>query len=225
MNPPPPFDSPPDRSSQVLVVGCGVFGIAAALELNHRGYGVTILDPGPLPTPQASSTDMSKAVRMDYGADEIYTAMMEVALQGWRDWNQQWGRDLYHPTGMLFMSRDEMEPGGFEYESYQFIRSRGHPLERIRAEDLRKRFPQWNHAAYPDGYFNPNAGWAESGEVVRQLVLDAREAGVKIREGVNIESLLQIGSRIEGVVTGQGEEIRADLTLVAAGAWTPTLLP
>jgi sarcosine oxidase/L-pipecolate oxidase len=208
-----------------LIVGCGVFGIAAALELRRRGIGVTVIDPGPLPTPQASSTDIGKAIRMDYGDDEIYTSMMEVALEGWSKWNRDWGRELYHPTGMLFMSRDEMTPGGFEYESYNLIEKRGHPLERIRSEDLKKRFPKWNPTAYPDGYFNPHAGWAESGEVVRQLVLDGRDAGVKIREGVNIESLLQIGSRVQGVVTDRGEEIRADLTLVAAGAWTPTLLP
>jgi glycine/D-amino acid oxidase-like deaminating enzyme len=98
-------------------------------------------------------------------------------------------------------------------------------LERIRSEDLKRRFPQWNHAAYPDGYFNPKAGCAESGEVVAQLVREAIESGVTIREGISIEGVLWNGSKVPGVRTIQGEDIRSDRVLLAAGAWTPTLLP
>lgn len=90
---------------------------------------------------------------------------------------------------------------------------------------MKERFPRWNHSDYPDGYFNPNAGWAESGAVVRQLVEEAMRAGVKIREGVVIDDLLRSGAKVEGARTDQGEEIRCDLVVVAAGAWTPRLLP
>ncbi len=55
--------------SSVLIVGAGVFGLTAALELRARGWRVSVIDPGPVPTPAAASTDISKVVRMDYGAD------------------------------------------------------------------------------------------------------------------------------------------------------------
>src|SRR6187431_2013848 len=107
------------RSRKIAVVGGGIFGVTAALAMRERGHDVSLHDPGPLPHPLAESTDISKVVRLDYGADEDYTALMERALDGWRGWNAAWREPLFHETGVLFVCRDEMAPGGFEYESHR----------------------------------------------------------------------------------------------------------
>ncbi len=44
----------------VIVVGAGIFGVTAALELRRRGYAVSLFDPGPLPHRDASSTSSSR---------------------------------------------------------------------------------------------------------------------------------------------------------------------
>ena len=49
--------------SRVIVVGAGINGVTAAIELKKRGHEVVLVDPGPLPHPLAASTDISKAVR------------------------------------------------------------------------------------------------------------------------------------------------------------------
>ena len=98
----------------IVVVGAGVFGTVAALELRARGYGVTLLDPGPLPHEAAASTDVSKMIRMDYGSDVFYHELAEAALEGWDRWNAEWPRPLYHETGFLILSRGRMVEGGFE---------------------------------------------------------------------------------------------------------------
>jgi len=213
------------EQESVLIVGCGIFGITGALELHQRGHRVTVVDPGPLPTPHASSTDISKAVRNDYADDEIYVSMMDEAFQGWAEWNERWGIELFHRTGMMFMTREEMRPGGFEYESFRFLTGRGHSLERVDSDGLRMRFPKWNAEKYVDGYLNPEGGWAESGAVVSRLIQEARLAGIEIREGFATQELIWEGASVMGAISSEGEEIRADLTLVAAGAWTPSLLP
>jgi heterodisulfide reductase subunit A-like polyferredoxin len=38
----------------ILVVGGGVFGLTAVLEIHRRGHAVRLIDPGPLPYPLAS---------------------------------------------------------------------------------------------------------------------------------------------------------------------------
>src|SRR5574341_38823 len=107
------------NSSNIIVVCAGIFGVVAAGELRRRGHTVKLLDPGPLPHPLAASTDISKAVRMDYGSDDDYTRMAIDCIPIWRQWNQEFGATLYHEPGVLFLLRRPMEPGMYEYESYR----------------------------------------------------------------------------------------------------------
>jgi sarcosine oxidase / L-pipecolate oxidase len=72
------------KHPDMLIVGAGIFGLAAAHELHARGYAnITVLDPGPIPHPLAASTDISKVIRMEYGPDEQYLLMAAAARDGW----------------------------------------------------------------------------------------------------------------------------------------------
>jgi len=210
----------------VVVVGGGVFGAAAALELRSRRWNVTLLDPYPLPYEGASSTDVSKVVRMDYGSDAFYHELAELALEGWDRWNADWPRPLYHEDGFLLLARGSMRLGGFEHESWRVLRDRGYQPESLGGM-LTRRFPAWSATAYSDGYFNPRAGWVESGAVVERLLALGAAAGVARRVGALGERglLFDEASRIRGVRTRAGEEIAADRVVVCSGAWTPVLLP
>jgi glycine/D-amino acid oxidase-like deaminating enzyme len=209
----------------IVIVGAGIFGVSAALELRRRGWTVTVMDPGPIPRPLAASTDISKAVRMDYGSDEHYMALMEAAFEGWDVWNRGWGAPLYHEDGFLFLAGGPMEPGGFEYESFRLLLKRGHSPRRIDSMALVGSFPAWATGRYPDGYFNPKAGWVESGAVLEKLAGEALRRGVRLLEGKIFGRLVDTESRVTGVATTSGEVHRGDVVLVAAGAWTPALLP
>lgn len=214
-----------EAMDSAVIVGAGIFGASAALELVKRGHPVTLLDPGPIPHVLAASTDISKVLRMDYGADEFYMELMEAAFQIWDRWNEGWEVPLFHQTGMLFLSAGAMASGGFEHDSYQLLKKRGLPAEALTADQVAQRYPAWNTEGYPEAYFNPRAGWAESGEVVARLLAEAKRLGVTVRGGMAMERLIEHGSRVVGVTTRSGQEFRADTIVVAAGAWTPTLLP
>src|SRR5438270_11448244 len=107
--------------SKVIVVGAGINGVTTAIELRKRGQEVLLVDPGPLPHPLAASTDISKAVRAAYGADEEYTELAERSIERWRKWNQHFGTQLDHDGGWMFVRRQEMKPGDFEYESFKTL--------------------------------------------------------------------------------------------------------
>jgi glycine/D-amino acid oxidase-like deaminating enzyme len=209
---------------RAVVVGGGVFGVTAALELRARAWDVTLLDPHPPPYEGASSFDVSKIVRMDYGSDVFYHELAELALEGWDRWNVDWPRPLYHQEGLLVLSRGPMAPGGFEHESRRVLRERGHPTVRVTGRALAERFPAWREGAYADGYLNPRAGWVESAAVVDRLLALGEAVGVA-RRAEAFGALLEHGSRVGGVRTRTGMEISADSVVVCAGAWTPTLLP
>jgi glycine/D-amino acid oxidase-like deaminating enzyme len=208
----------------VVIVGCGIFGLSAALELRRRGFSVDVVDRDRVPAPAASSTDVSKAVRMDYGADEFYAELAERALDGWRAWNRRWDRPRFHEVGILLLARRSMDEGGFEHDSFETMRRRGVPVERLGRERLAERFPAWAGSPYPDGYFNPRAGWAESGAVVASLAVEARAAGVVFHEEVSDPRLIERGSQVAGLAIA-GEPLEAPCVIVTAGAWTPGLVP
>jgi len=200
-------------TTKTIIVGGGIFGLATAIELSLRGHDVTVFDPGPLPHPLAESTDISKVVRLDYGADEAYAALGERALEGWRRWNDECREaghpPLFHETGVTFLARAPMQPGGFEHDSYAMLRRRGHALERLDADAIARRFPAYRPGVYVDGYYNPVGGWAEASAVVRFLAERAQFMGIEIRE-----------SRVTRL-----DDLAADLIVLCAGAWVPRLVP
>lgn len=212
-------------SSTALILGGGVFGLTSALELRSRGWQVTLLDAGAIPHPDAASTDINKVIRMDYANDEQYTAMGELSIQRWREWNVRWEEELFHEDGFLIMTRGEMPPGSFEHDSHAFLSARGHTLIRKDSAALRREHPQWKAESFRHGYLNPQGGWGESGKVVSMLKRDAIAAGVEVHEHVQFGSWLVEAGRHVGMKDATGREWRADLVLSALGAWTSEYLP
>lgn len=208
----------------ILILGGGCFGITAALELHSRGWKVTLIDQGALPHPDAASTDISKVVRMDYGCDELHTAMGELSIKRWHEWNAKWDEELYHEVGFLVMSREAMQPGGFEHDSHAFLTGRGHILRRTSSAMLHDLHPAWNHTRYRDGYLNPVGGWVESGRAIGKLAVEARAAGISILENVPNPRPLFESDRCIGI-SSSNQTWKANAVLVAAGAWTPIVLP
>lgn len=212
-------------SSDFLVVGAGIFGVTTALSLRSRGYGVTLIDPGPLPYALAASTDVSKVVRMEYGKNRQYMRMVIRAIEGFHRWNELFGETLYHETGILAATKDYMEDSEFVNDSYGMLLEEGQSPERLSGEEITRRFPAWTTGAYVDGFYNPRGGYAESGRVVGRLVETAMDAGVDVRPGQTAQELLSSSGRVQGIKTREGATFHSDHTVLAAGSWTPWLLP
>ena len=228
--------------SKVVVIGAGINGATSAIELRERGHEVVLADPGPLPHPLAASTDISKAVRAAYGADQEYTELAERSIERWRKWNQEFGAQLYHEVGVMFVRRREMEPSDFEHESFKTLERRCHKVERMNVPQLWKRFPAWNPELYRDGVLEIEAGYAESGRAVAMLIERAKSIGVELREGTRLVRLDEDDNQVKGVVVENsvGDAVSApreangfpysykipgDFVVMAVGAWTPYLLP
>ena len=212
-------------SKKIIVVGGGIFGATAALSLVTRGHRVSLVDADEIPAPSASSTDLSKLIRADYGDDSFYTKLMTKAFEGWRTWNSKFERPLFHEVGALLLTRELMQSGDFEWESYQCLKSHGYELRRLEKCLEQSEFRAWNAQEYTDGYYNPVAGWAESGAVTSEVIRWGQEAGVQIHKKGQCLELLKQGDRVCGVRTATGHDLEADEVVLCAGAWSLKLLP
>ena len=186
--------------SQVLIRGAGLFGLSTAIELLRRGHRVTVVEPGPVPSPRAASNDLNKVVRSEYAGDRQYTEMALAAIDGWTRWNDTFGEAVYEQAGVLLLTGDA---AGFEADSARLAGELGRPIETLSAGDVANRFPAWASAGL-GGYFNPRGGYCRSGLAVECLARRVRQLGgtVGVREPGNV-----------------------DLTIITAGVWTGELLP
>jgi len=210
--------------SKIIVVGAGINGVTSAIELKKRGHKVVLVDPGPLPHPLAASTDISKAVRAAYGPDEDFTVLADRCIELWRKWNTDFGIELYHQSGVLFVCQNPMQPGDFEYESCRLLEKHGHRLERFDSFTFHQRFPAFAPDRFQDGFFDPDAGYVESGRVVATLLEYAKSRSIELREG-KFTALDETDDRVSGIVLEDRHRISGDAVVMAAGAWTPYLLP
>lgn len=208
---------------KVGIVGAGIFGLAAAMELSGRGHSVTLFDQGEVPYENASSTDVSKAIRRTwYGDDESYVELVERAALQWRAWERRSGTQLYHQVGVLVVT-ESYEPGSPMHESVRYLGERGAQIEVLSGREARDRFPQF---AIRDGEVCIHDAWGgyiESGRAVSRLAALAREDGVDIVERAPVS---RVDDAPDGAIVVLSDRTALfDRVVVAAGVWTGRLLP
>ena len=182
----------------IAVVGAGVFGSAAALELRTQGHQVTLFDADQVPASRASSTDTSKAIRrVWYARDKAgYVDLVERSADQWHSWERATGRHVLHRTGHLSICPD-IVPGSLIEESVRLLHDRGAvEVQQLSASSLRRRFPQFLVADDEVGVYDPWGGYLESSTAVRMIVDLARDAGVASVPGSSFFSVPERGASL-----------------------------
>lgn len=210
----------------ILIVGGGVFGITAAIELAKRQYKIGLINPDRIPHPKAASNDISKIVRMEYGSDTLYFEMAKKSIEGWRAWNELLEEELYHEVGFLMLGQQSLdsEYQQFEKASLEQLKVHNIAFERLDRAALKKRFPAINSTVYEEACFNPIGGHVESGRAIEKLADYARILGVRVKEGQTAQELVVENNRIKAVKTREGHTFTCDHAVIAAGAYSPYLL-
>lgn len=204
----------------VLIVGGGVFGLTAALELTRRSYQVALFESGEIPNPLASSTDISKIVRMEYGSDELYFAMAQESLTEWKRWNEDSELKLYYETGFLMLTQNLFSDHTQKYEqdSLNVLQKNAYKLDCLNSNQLQVRFPVFNSTYFKAAHFNNFGGYVRSSLVLLYLKNKLIELGGQIFENSKIENLVLKGETVEGVKCINSKTYHGDKTIVATGA-------
>lgn len=207
----------------VGVVGAGIFGVTAALELRSRGHDVTLFEQGRVPYEKASSTDVSKVIRRDgYGANETYLRLIRRAAEQWKEWQERLEEVIYVQTGKLVIYRD-FRPGTRGYDSWCSLGGWGPEIELLTPQEARARFPQLIYLDSDLCVYDPWAGYVATGKAVEVLARLARTAGVTVREETPVTQVAEGPSGVE--VEARGGHVVFDKVVIATGAWMGRLVP
>ena len=207
----------------VGVVGAGIFGVAAALELRSRGHDVTLYEQGKVPSEKASSTDVSKVMRRDgYGPSETYLELVRLSAEKWQVWHDQMGKGLYFQTGKLVVYRD-FRPGTKGYDAWSFLGEWGPQIKLLTPQEARIRFPQLTYLDTDFCVHDPWAGYVATGQTVEVLGKLARDEGVVVREDTPVTHVDDSSSGVKVAV--DGGQVDLDRVVIATGVWMGRLVP
>ncbi|CAI6340391.1 unnamed protein product [Periconia digitata] len=215
--------------SSILIIGGGVFGLSTAWALcnnpDFKDTSITLIDRLPFPTTDGSSIDASRIIRPDYAAAP-YAKLAAIAQEKWRT---DFAPEHYHQTGLCVTAAGPEQ----KYVSASLANVQALGVDKVEvlqsSEDIKRVCGL--EATGPTGagnvgYVNWSSGWANAEGGMRWL-RKKLEALNRVNFVVGKVASLAIDhqtSSISGATLSDSTHITADLTILAAGAWSASLL-
>jgi len=210
-----------DRSMHdVAIVGLGVMGGAAALELARRGARVIGFDRFEPPHRWGSSHGDTRIIREAYFEHPVYVPMVQRAFVLWRELERASGAALLQQTGGVMIGEPDSTLIAGALRS---ARTHGLQHEVLSASELRARVPVLNPEPGMVGVWEPRAGVLAAEACVSAQLGQARRHGADLRYDEPVSHWQADGADIS-VHTARGRH-RARQLVVCAGAWVASLLP
>ncbi|KAJ5194386.1 FAD dependent oxidoreductase [Penicillium cf. griseofulvum] len=183
-----------DKDTRILIVGAGCFGTSTAYHLSQRGY-TSIRVLDPYASPSCEAASTDISKVIRSDYNEpLYARLGIESIEAWRSWPLF--RGLYHVPRWILSAANLSRP--FVEGSIETwmggISMCG--TQRLAIERMAGA-AQLNGVNYISGKAKGH---------VQELILD------------------DITDECEGVITTDGTRHEADVVIVAAGAWTPSLL-
>jgi len=208
------------RTYDAAVIGAGVFGAWTAHFLRRSGASVVLLDAyGPANT-RASSGGETRVIRMGYGPDELYTRWSMRSLPVWREFAARIGREIFHQTGVLWLSNDD---DAYLKSVGRVLRQAGVEHEELKADEIARRWPQLRFPEVTCGVLEAASGILMARNAVQSLVKELIESGVEYLPSA-AEPLHGSGKPAQ-IKASNGDSISAGTFIFCCGPWLPKIFP
>jgi sarcosine oxidase len=203
----------------VLVVGLGALGSAAALHLARRGKRVLGLERFELGHKRGASHDTSRILRHSYHTP-TYVRLTQEAYEDWATLERWSGEQLVTVTGGLDLFPPDPAIAMDDYTGS--LDAVGIPYELLDVPEIARRWPQF---ALPDGtagLYQPRGAIVPAARTTALMQKLAVAAGASLRGSTQV---LELSDRGDGplVVTSEGT-FAAERVVVCADAWTNEVL-
>ena len=203
----------------VIVVGAGGMGSAAAFELARRGRSVLALEQFPLVHDRGSSHGHTRIIRRAYYEHPAYVPLVRRAFERWYDLEQRTGRHLLTECGCLGIG-----PPDGEVVNGVLAAAREHHLavDRLLAADLRARFPQFRFADGSVGVLERDAGFLYVEDCVLAHLDAGRALGAQLQPEEPVTGWAANGDGV--TVTTTKQTYRGERLVLTVGPWAGRLL-
>ncbi len=209
-----------------IVLGLGAMGSAAVYQLAKRDNKVLGIDQFSPPHIYGSSHGDTRITRQAIGEGEQYTPLALRSYEIWEEIEKATGKKLLEKCGGLIISSGAKTAinhvENFFENTIAAAEKFGIKHEILSAEQIRKRFPQFNIQDNESGYYEPNAGFLRPEECMGAQLELAEKYGAEIHKNEKVLSFSEENGVVR-VKTDKGE-YETDKLIVSAGPWVPTFL-
>jgi len=206
-------------SYDVIVLGGGTMGTAAAWELGKRGVRALILEQFEHVHDRGAHGGKTRIIRHAYAEGPEYVPLVERADDLWQALEAESGRRILVRCGGL-----ELAAPGYAHaaSARRSAEVHGLPHETLSPAEATRRWPA---VAVPEDWdvlFSPQAGFLLTEPALEAMADGARRRGVAIQTLEPARSWSTAGGGVE--VRTDRATYRAERLIVAAGAWSGPLL-
>ncbi|KAI9042813.1 putative sarcosine oxidase [Aspergillus affinis] len=203
----------------VAVVGQGVLGSAAAYYAARKGTKVVAFEQFEFGHVRGASHDTSRIVRTSNHAPE-YVSLAKSAYEDWADVEKACGQELLTITGgVVFFTEDSPQTASDFTGS---LEAHGVPYELLNAEEVKRRWPQFEIPDSVQTVYTPDTGIAHAAKSVSAFQYLARSHGGTLKDNTRVVRITPTptGSIID---TSKGS-FNATKVILATDAWANELL-
>jgi len=204
----------------VIILGAGAMGSAAAYHLARDGRHVLLLEQFAIAHDRGSTHGESRIFRYAY-ADSAYARLAIQAKTLWHELEREANEPLLRIIGGLDIGEDP--DGQAEVLAIAAtLHANNCQWERLDRPALARRFPQWRLSDDAIAVYSPDTGALNPTRCVQVMVARATAYGATVRDH---EPVLQIIRHDDGVevITGR-DRYRAPRLAITCGAWTNRVL-
>ncbi|MEV6284806.1 glycine oxidase ThiO [Kribbella sp. NPDC051770] len=214
-----------DSGSGVVLIGGGLIGLSTAWRLAADGIQVTVCDPTPgIRTSSVAAGMLAPVTEVEYGEDALL-ALNLASNAAWPAFAEELEAATglpagLHKTGTLSVAYDADDAAAIRRLA-EYQRRLGLDVEELTGRETRKREPLLA-AGVTAGVWVPNDHSVNNRQTVAALLRAVELSGVRLIKR-SVSRILCEGSKAVGVELDNGDPLRADQIIAAAGPWTAQL--
>jgi monomeric sarcosine oxidase len=205
--------------ADVIVIGGGTMGTAAAWSLARRGHSVIILEQFGHFHRMGSHGGHTRIFRHVYFEGEAYVPWTLESDRLFAELQDRTGITLQIRCGCLDFGTPDSD---HTQKALASAAAHDLPHEKLTGKEINERFPGWNVPDDWDGCLDPDGGVLIVEAVFRALTRELTAAGGVIRDNEPVTGWTASGSGV--TVTTANGTYEADRLVVAAGAWAGKVL-
>ena len=206
------------NSQDVIIIGLGAMGTAAAYHCSRRGLSVLGLEQFEIGHDRGSSHGKSRVIRKAYFEDPRYVPLLHSAYQEWGEIERATNQKLLHLVGCLNM-------GPPNHECIKGVQTsvceHGLDHETLSATEIEARWPFFQPAGEDVGIFEQQAGFIPPETAIACLADLAKRTKARLRTTTPVRRWSVNGKQVN--IETDAEQFTAASLIITTGAWLPTI--